>query len=94
VKERSGHQAFLVRARDGASVGSLRRRLESEAEARLLAVIAGGSVLIAEFDAALRDVVARWPQVQLVGGVNFAGRTIRRIRVDQQGRPITAAPVG
>jgi hypothetical protein len=92
VKERSGLQVFLLRARPGLPPGILRQRLEREANARMLAVIAGGSVLIAEFDQGLRAAVAHWPEVQLVGGINFSGRKVRRIRVDQQGRTLPLAP--
>lgn len=74
----------MLRARPGAAA-RLRQRLAAEADARLLGTADGGQVLIAEFDAALRDRVKLWPQVALVGAITVTPRTLRRIRVDQAG---------
>lgn len=83
---------FLIRLSEHTSPARVRARLQAEAAARVLLSSGNGTVLVAAFDRALRETVARWPEVALVGGITFARRPLRRIRVDQAGRPLPAAP--
>ena len=89
-------EPFLIRIADHMPTDRLRERLVQDANARVLTVVGPrtgpGRVLIAELDRRQRDRVARWPEVALVGGVTLAGRPIRRIRVDQNGRPLPPTP--
>lgn len=84
-------EAFLLTLTPGTTHAELRRRLAEEAEGRVLLVLDQGRVVIAEFDRRLRDTIARWPGIARVGGITFAARPIRRIRVDADGHPLPAA---
>jgi hypothetical protein len=79
---------FLVRSAPSASPVRVRRRLTEEAGAQILLSLEEGRVLIATFDHAHRDRVRRWPGILLVGGIRFVGRRVRRLRFDQDGRPL------